>query len=289
MPNISDSAHKYVGTIADSDPNTGLYYDVYQLYDVSQNRVLEWRVLADDLSGNFINGSLRDLGPPSRATIAQAPQSAATVAAPGSTANIQRGITSDPRHIYISRDANGDRWGLTDEGGTRIDWLVNFGAPSGQVIPGTLRNLGASTLPPPPPPPPPPVNSAPANPPPASTVGTQAAPPANTVSNVPVGSITDPRHTYAGRDERGDKWRLVDEGGSVIQWYTLPGNSSGAKIPGSETVVMLGSGRPNPTGGTGSNTGTGGTGGTNGNAAPSPAGAGIGLITVLGVVLSALK
>lgn len=285
MANPSDPAHKYVGTVADSDPNTGLYYDVYQLYDAGQNRVLEWRVLADDLSGNIINGSLRDLGPPSRATIAQAPSVSGGEVAPGSTANIVRGITSDSRHIYLSRDANGDRWGMSD-GTTRLEWLVNFGAPSGQILPGTLRNLGpvvANPLPPPP------VNSTPSTAPGANTVGTQAAPPPNTVSNVPVGSITDPRHTYAGRDERGDKWRLVDEGGSVIQWYTLPGNSSGAKIPGSETVVMLGSGRPNPSNGTGANTGNTGTNGAGSPAAPAPAGTGIGLITVLGVVLSALK
>ena len=49
---------------------------------------------------------------------------------------------SSPRHKYVGRDARGDVWQLFD-GTNVIEWAVVPGDPSGNVIQGSLRNLGA--------------------------------------------------------------------------------------------------------------------------------------------------
>lgn len=324
MPNPSDPRHVYVGSVENPDV-PGTTFDVYQLYDGApgQNRVLEWKVNANDLSGNLIPGTLRDLGPPSSASVAQAPApvtppAPVTVPAPtpatpppapvvtppppapassgsfnapvsqgtgtGTASGVVGGpVKGDPAHVYVGRNATGDAWQLIDAGGNVIEWYVPAGGDSrGPIIPGTTRNLGvpsnmtvAGN---------PATNSTPSTSPGAS--GTYNAPPPPTVvSNVQVGPISDPRHVYVSRDQNGDRWRVVDEGGKVVEWYTLPGAASGNVIPGSQRY----------TGATGTFTGTATTSTTpptGAPATPAPAGAaapGISLAVVAGVVLQLLN
>jgi hypothetical protein len=323
MPNLSDSRHVYVGSIENPEV-PGTTFDVYQIYDASANRVLEWKVNSDDLSGNVVNGSMRDIGPPSRYSVAQAPAPAASAtpppsptlpaptpatpppappdastlppAAPSSfNAPVSQGtgtgtpsgvvggpLKGDPSHVYVGRNSVGDAWQLIDAGGNVIEWYVPAGGDSrGPIIAGTTRNLGAPSQMT--------VAKGPATPSASTGSGSSgsynAPPPPASVSNVRVGPISDPRHTYVSRDENGDRWRVVDEGGNVVEWYTLPGAASGNVIAGTQRY----------TGAAGTPTGSATTSTTPPSGAPNtpaPAGAaapGISLAVIAGLAIQLLK
>lgn len=153
---VGDSRHKYVGTDSRGD--------VYQLYDPSSDRVLEWAVKINDDSRNMIAGSLRDLGAPSSATTAQRtdyqapttnnsnPSTTPSNATPGAVKTNQNTQTTagggqprptDARHKYVGRLSNGnDVWQLFD-GSNIIEWQTLGGDESGNFIRETIKNLGA--------------------------------------------------------------------------------------------------------------------------------------------------
>lgn len=259
--NIGDTAHKYVGTDGRGD--------VYQLYDAASGNVLEWAVKVNDDSRNIIPGSLRNLGAPSRATVAQAPagnatlntgtpgnqatptagnQLASAAARTGGTplaanANAFAGVIGDSSHKYVGTDSRGDVYQLYDAAGNRVlEWAVAVNADSRDIIPGTLRDLG------------PPSGATIAQRTNASTAGsTGSAVPGNisgstAFSGVPgsyqgdTGGTTqagtgqprqaDTRHKYVGRDSRGDVWQIFD-GTNVIEWAVKAGDLSSNIIPGS--------------------------------------------------------
>ena len=82
---VGDRSHKYVGTDARGD--------VYQLFDGTN--VIEWAVKPGDDSRNAIAGTMVNLGPPSKMTVAQAPAAsvvnntpAASTASPGAASSV---------------------------------------------------------------------------------------------------------------------------------------------------------------------------------------------------------
>jgi hypothetical protein len=172
-PRIGDASHKYVGSDSRGD--------VYQLVDAGGN-VIEWAVAPGDDSRNVIGSTLRNLGAPSSATVAQTyippaqtpvpgggktvtqvianggttlpPLTATTPArtngVPGSIPQNQSSIPlsggnprqGDSRHKYVGRDSRGDVWQIFD-GANVIEWAVLPGDDSRNALPGTARNLGA--------------------------------------------------------------------------------------------------------------------------------------------------
>lgn len=156
-PVQGDSRHVYVGRDASGD--------VWQIWDGAN--VIQWSVAPGDDSRNVRQSTVRNLGPASSMTIAQAtPKTPAPVqggttpiGASGSGANVPNsapanntapsantagtaaapGRKSDPRHQYVGRDASGDLWQLVDEGGKTIQWSVIPGAESGAALSGTVK------------------------------------------------------------------------------------------------------------------------------------------------------
>ncbi len=84
----TEPTHVYVGTDERGD--------VWQLYDASQDRVLEWAVAVGGDSRAMIAGTLRDLGPPSPYTIAQRPAGTGTPMPPPPSTNPPPPVITPP-------------------------------------------------------------------------------------------------------------------------------------------------------------------------------------------------
>ena len=158
-PLQGDPTHVYVGRDGRGD--------VWQTFDSAGNRVLEWAVAVNADSRDIIPGTLRDLGAPSRYTVAQRPTASTAgntgTAIPGSLTGTPNasgvpgtytgptgGTTqvggpqpraADSRHKYVGRDSRGDVWQIFD-GTNVIEWAVNAGDLSTNIIAGSGRNLG---------------------------------------------------------------------------------------------------------------------------------------------------
>jgi hypothetical protein len=235
-PAQGDASHRYV-----TRDSRG---DVWQMDD--GDTVLEWAVFAGEDSRSIIPGSLRRIPIPAApvAVFTPAPASAPQIMAPN---------VGDPAHKYVGTDTRGDVYQLFD-GNNVIEWAVQVGADSRNIIPGSARNLGAPSaytvaqapqelkpLPAFEPANPRPPTATPNTPNPGSygppqtmpapsagvpgSVLINAAPPAN------LSSRADPRHVYVGRDTRGDVWQIFD-GTNVLEWASPPGTNSGQIVPG---------------------------------------------------------
>jgi hypothetical protein len=129
---------------------------------------------------------------------------------------------SDPAHVYVGRDGRGDVWQLVDAGGNVIEWATVAGAPSGNVIPGSVANLGAP-----------------------SSMSVAQGPTAPAAATPAPG---DPSHKYVGSQNGNDIWQMVDGAGRTIQWAVRINDDSRNMLPNSASVTQpAGSSAPNYT------------------------------------------
>ncbi len=227
-PVKGDPAHDYVGR----EELGGQLVDVWQLYDPSRDRVLEWPVQAGDDSRNRI-GELRDLGPPSSMTVAQRPAGSGGAQPPPNGNPISLAKPT----ILVGTTASGQPIKqLVDSGGLVKQWIEGNGAildlvnaPSYGTLfhttmtdapkPGTGTGI---------------VSGGGGTPPPGGT--TTPPPSGGGAPGLPVKG--DPSHFYVGRDARGDVWQLyVSTPGDphfdhVLEWAVLPGHDSKELIAG---------------------------------------------------------
>jgi hypothetical protein len=127
---------------------------------------------------------------------------------------------SDPAHVYVGRDGRGDVWQLVDAGGNVIEWATVAGAPSGNVIPGSVANLGAP-----------------------SSMSVAQGPTAPAAATPAPG---DPSHKYVGSQNGNDIWQMVDGAGRTIQWAVKMNDDSRNMLPNSASVTQpAGSSAPN--------------------------------------------
>lgn len=214
--------------------------DVWQTYDAAGNRVLEWAVAPGNDSRDNLPNTLRDLGPPSRYTIAQGPETPPPANQPTPSA----GNIGDRGHKYVGTDSRGDVYQLYDAStGNVLEWAVAVNADSRAIIPGTLRNLGAPSAGT--------VAQAPAGTvnvntgtpgnQPTPTAANQIASTAPRTPGAPIaananafaGVIGDTSHKYVGTDARGDVYQLYDPAGNrVLEWAVKPNADSRDIIAG---------------------------------------------------------
>lgn len=216
QPHQGDASHVYVGRDSRGD--------VWQLYDPSQDRVLEWAVVPGDDSRNQIAGTLHSLGAPSSMTVAQRPSGSASSTAAhaisgAATVTTNTATTTsplfDPTHRLVGHDAHGNAvYHLIDEGGRTVEWAENAqgvidsskhyvatSADSIVVEPTTTKvivsNGGSGT-----------------------TTNTNAGSGAgSTTITTTVSPLFDPVHRLVGYDAQGDEvYHLIDEGGNTVEW-----------------------------------------------------------------------
>lgn len=136
-----DPKHRYAGTAPNGDR--------YQLTDDGGN-VIQWVVPFGADSRQIIPSTIQNLGKPAGSTETPPPIAPTLPPLPfiadAGTVLLNPSPTppkqSDPRHKYVVRDSRGDVWQLFD-GANVLEWAVKRGDLSGNVIAGTVKNLGA--------------------------------------------------------------------------------------------------------------------------------------------------
>lgn len=144
------------------------------------------------------------------ATPAQPPMTPATVPLPPAYEAVVS-TAADPRHVFVGNDWRGDVWQVVDEGGNVIEWATPPGAPSTDVIPLSVANLG-----------------------PVSVMTVAQAPVMPVLSFLPGAGDKipdDKAHVYQGYDKIGDIYSMTDAAGNLVTWHVALNDDSRNAIP----------------------------------------------------------